>query len=426
MAPELQSAVFLPLSAQTDDPGTITWCRGVPLLIAEELQRLQIARASFAAWTTGKGASFRLCHLQTDPPAGHVAAYARAARARVGISGWGSWQGDPLLRWEVVDADGSSSRKVPVDTRAGASCLDVVRMGFESAKLLLGLMDDRPGPVLDSTRSDTALLAWLQDREQVWYRRRRGMEGPYDGEYRYLLSALTHDPGFEPAARQLLRRAGGALTASGDARTPAQKRATDAIRGLLRVRPGDHVCWTLLGMLERGIKRPDEAETALRRATALAQDYAPAHRELGNLMLQSKDLRKAGAHLRRAGKLSPHDPEIQFSLGTLYLELKSRARAAQHLQVVLRLAPNTQLSKMASKLLLDLDDGPMRRPTNALNELVPAKNRTRDRDLIARTFGLRVDLDAEDITSPGDDFLDRLDDEATAWPTDDSTNWTPD
>ena len=83
MAKTLQSAVFLPLSAQTSDPETIAWCRGVPLAIAEELQRLGMARASFAAWTTGRGLGLRLAHLQSAPPVGHVAAYARAARARI-------------------------------------------------------------------------------------------------------------------------------------------------------------------------------------------------------------------------------------------------------------------------------------------------------------------------------------------------------
>jgi hypothetical protein len=117
--------------------------------------------------------SLRLAHLQTAPPQ-HVAAYARAARTALGISGWGSWQGDPFLRWEVVEHDGDTLRRVLVDSRSGASRVEVVRSAFETAKLLLGLMDDRPPPVLGATESDPALLAWLQDRLKVWSRQRRG------------------------------------------------------------------------------------------------------------------------------------------------------------------------------------------------------------------------------------------------------------
>ena len=419
MAKTLQSAVFLPLSAQTSDPETIAWCRGVPLAIAEELQRLGMARASFAAWTTGRGLGLRLAHLQSAPPVGHVAAYARAARARIGISGWGSWQGDPILRWEVVDADGSEARPVPVDTRPGASRLEVVRMAWETAKLVLGLMDDRPAPVLEGTDSDAALLAWVQDRQQVWYRRRRGVTGAWDGEYRFLLSALTHDPAFEPASRAVIRRAGQALHSGADpaSTTAARTRAIDALTALLRVRSDDHLCWTLLGMHQRAGNRGEEAILALRRAAAIDGAYAPAHRELGMLFLGRSDLRAAGAHLRQAGKLAPEDPEVQFGLGSLYLELKDRTRAAQHLKVVMRLASGSELAKAASRLLRDMDDGPIRRPTDALVEQARTSeaDRERDRDLIARTFGLpTLDFDDEDdMTSPGDDFLERLDGEET-------------
>lgn len=414
---EQQAAVFLPLSAQTDDQETVTWCRGVPLLIAEELQALEIAKASFAAWTTGKGIDLRLCHLQTAPPTGHVAAYARAARARVGISGWGSWHGDPFLRWEVVDAQAESARRVPVDTGPGVSCVDLVRMAFETVKLVLGLTDERGGPVLEATASDGALLSWLHDREQLWYRRRRGLEGPWEGQYRFLLSALTHDPGFEPAARQLLQRAGATL-AGGDDRDDSEQRsaAWDAIDGMCRIRPGDHLAWTLKGMLERSLKRTAEATASLRRASALAQDYMPAHRELGGLLLETGDLKAAGAHLRRAGKLAPADPEIQYTLGMLYLQAKDRPRAAQHLQVVLRVGSGTALARTAARVLRDIEDGPARRPTNALADAVQRPERSRDRDLIARTFGVRADERDEDVTSPGEDFEERLDDEKTAWP----------
>ena len=414
MAAQQQSAVFLPLSAQTDDQETVTWCRGVPLLIAEEMHALNLARVSFAAWTTGKGSTLRLCHLQTAPPVGHVAAYARAARARVGISGWGSWHGDAFMRWEVVEAEGEQARRVSVDTQPGASCVEVVRMAFETVKLVLGLMDDRMGPVLSATESDGALLAWLHDRESVWYRRRRGLDVSPEARYRFLLSALTQDPGFEPAARTLLQRAGARL---GDSEADGDRtEAAEALSGLVRLRPDDHVAWTLKGMLERSLKRREDAITSLRRAAALTSEYMPVHRELGALFLEERELRAAGAHLRRAGKLAPKDPEVQYNLGLLYLALKDRRRAAQHLQVVLRVSSGTSLARTAARMIRDLEDGPLRRPTHALEDVMRPPSRSKDRDLIARTFGFGGPEPDEDVTSPGEDFLDRLDDEKTAWP----------
>ena len=420
MGTEQQSAVFLPLSAQTDDQETVTWCRGVPLLIAEEMHALDVARVSFAAWTTGKGDGLRLCHLQSAPPVGHVAAYARAARARVGISGWGSWHGDPFMRWEVVEADGTKARRISVDAPAGASRVELVRMAFETARLVLGLMDDRGGPVLETTESDGALLAWLHDRENIWYRHRRGIQGPWEGRFRFLLSALTQDPGFEPAARQLLQRAGATLSGGGPGTgdTAAQGEAAEALAVMARLRPDDHVAWTLQGMLERSLKRREDAVTSLRRAAALAPDYMPVHRELGALFLDARELRTAGAHLRRAGKLAPKDPEVQFNLGLLYLALKDRRRAAQHLQVVLRVASGTTLARTAARMVRDIEDGPLRRPTNALEDVIPRPTRSKDRNLIARTFGFGMSEPDEDVTSPGEDFLDRLDDEKTGWPGD--------
>jgi len=420
---DLQSAVFLPLSAQTNDPETVTWCRGVPLVVAEEFQQLKLARANFAAWTTGRGASLRLAHLQTAPPAEHVGAYARAARAAVGISGWGSWQGDPFLRWEIVAHDGDTLRKVPVDTRAGASRIEVVESAFETAKLILGLMDERPPTVLGCTESDQALLAWIQDRLLVWSRQRRGLGGTHEGEYRFLLSALTFDPGFHPAARQVIRRAGAALA---NADEPASSiRAIDALGALLRVRPDDHLSWTLLGMLQRATGATEDAIGSLRRAASLNAEYGPAHRELGTLFLARDDVRAAGAHLRKAGKLTPKDPEIQMALGHLYLALKDRSRAARHFQAVLRLATGSALAREASRVLLGLEDGPSRRPTGALPDVAPRpRERSKDRDLINRMFGTPLDLAADDVTSPGDDFLDRLDDEETNWDPDE-TVWDP-
>ena len=403
-----QSVVFLPLSAQLADPETVTWCRGVPLLMAEELQAGGLARACFAAWTTGEDTALRLVHLQTAPPEGHVSAYARAARTRVGASGWGSWYGQPFMRWLLVPAAGGAPRKVAVETPEGASRLAVVRSSYDAIRRALGLEVERSPLVLGATESDGALLAWLQDLESLWTRRRRGETKPDERDYRYLLSALTQDPGFEPAAARLLRRAGLAL-ASEDVSRVARSHAATALETVGRLRPADPLVWTLLGMLDRSLGREEAAILSLRRALKADPEAAPAHRELGSLLLRQKDLRKAGAHLRKAGKLAPRDPETHFALGSLYLQLKDRSRAIGHLRAVLKLAPGTGTAATASRLLRDVDEGPVRTATNALSSVVP-DGVDRDRDLIARTFGVNLELN-DDITSPGPGFMERLGDE---------------
>ncbi len=129
--------------------------------------------------------------------------------------------------------------------------------------------------------------------------------------------------------------------------------------------------------------------------------------------------------MRKAGKLTPKDPEIQMGLGNLYLALKDRSRAARHFQAVLPLAAGSTIAMEASRILLDLEDGPTRRPTATLAEVEVAKpDRAKDRELISRMFGSPFEMEAEDITSPGEDFLDRLDDEQTSW-NPDETAWDP-
>lgn len=406
----LQTVVLLPLSAQLADPETITWCRGVPLLMAEELQASGTARACFAAWTTGEGPTLRLVHLQTAPPEGHVSAYARAARTRVGASGWGSWYGQPFMRWLFVPAEGGAPHKLSVDAPDGANRLQVVRAAYDTVWRGLGLSRPRPPVVLSATESDDALLAWLQDLESQWTRRRRGNDKPSERDYRYLLSALTHDPAFEPAARRVLRRAGLALAAD-DASRAARSHAVDALQTLVRLRSQDPMAWTLLGMIQRSLGRDEAAITSLRRAVKVDPDTVAAHRELGSLLLRQRDLRKAGAHLRKAGKLSPRDPETHMALGSMYLQLKDRNRAIGHLRAVLKLAAGTTTAATASRLLRDVDEGPVRTATNALSTVVP-QGVDRDRDLIARTFGVNLELN-DDITSPGPGFMERLDDETS-------------
>ena len=386
------SVLFLPLSAQLEDPETIAWSRAVPLLVAEGFGQVTPVPAGFAIWTTGQGPAMRLCHLQVAAPVEHVAAYGRAAGAAVAFTGLASWHGDPFVRWDLVATDGRGHlAQAVVDTQGAPTRAAVARSAWETTLSVLGV-ENAPLPSSLHTDSDEAMISFARDREAVWARRRRGL--PTDKlSYRYLLSSLRCDPRYEAPTREIFRRAGDALV-GGDGRwesdRPLRADARGALEEVVRLRTRDHVAWTLLGMLNRADDRLNAARDALQRAAALKPDYSPAHRELGSVLLDLGQLRQAGAHLRKAGALAPRDPEVHLYLGGLYVATTQRESATDHLRAVLKLAAGTVAAGQAARLLRDLDEGPVRTVTNPLARRGPRDgaehHRSRDRALIARTF----------------------------------------
>ncbi len=388
-----RTVLFLPLSAQLQDPETIAWARAVPLLVAEGLGEISSVPAGFAIWTTGSGPEMRMCHLQEPAPVEHVTAYGTAAGAALAFTGLSSWHGDPFVRWDVVAMDGRGAvARIGVESDEGAGRADVARAAWFAAIRSLGLEGEHLPPSLE-TRSDEAMISFARDREAMWCRRRRDLplERP---NYRYLLSSLTCDPQYAAPVREIFRRAGEALVGSSDRwERPRSLRgeARTALEAVVRLRPRDHVAWTLLGMLNRADDRLNAAREGLQRAAGLSPDYSPAHRELGSVLLDLGQLRQAGAHLRKAGALSPRDPEVHLYLGGLYVATSQRPSATDHLRAVLKLAPGTRAAGQAARLLRDLDEGPVRTVTNPLagrgaKRPQEEHHRSRDRALIAHTF----------------------------------------
>ncbi len=394
MAPgSVPSVLFLPLSAQLEDPDTIAWSRGVPLLVAEGLGQVTSVPTCFAIWTTGSGPDMRMCHLQAAAPAEHVAAYGQAAGATIAFTGLASWHGDSFMRWDVVAMDGRGQvARIDVQTDGPRQRADVARASWLTAVKGLGLQG-APLPASLRTRSDEAMISYARDREAVWSRRRRNLPTDRLG-YRYLLSSLTCDPQYEAPVREIYRRAGESLvgtTGDWDTGRPLRAEARSALETVVRLRARDHVAWTLLGMLNRADDRLNAAREALSMAAALSPDYGPAHRELGSVLLDLGQLQKAGAHLRKAGALAPRDPEVHLYLGGLYVATAQRTSATDHLRAVLKLAAGTVAAGQAARLLRDLDEGPVRTVTNPLAGRGERRgredhHRSRDRALIAHTF----------------------------------------
>lgn len=392
-APASMSVLFLPLSAQLEDPETIAWSRAVPLLVAEGFSQITGIPSTFAIWTTGQGPAMRLCHLQVPAPVENVAAYGRAAGAALAFTGLASWHGDAFVRWDLVATDGRGHlARSPVSVDDPGRRSSVARAAWEAALGVLGVEKARLPSGLQ-TESDDAMISFARDREAVWTRRRRGLSVDRIG-YRYLLSSLTCDPSYEAPVREIFRRAGDSLVATTggwDQGRPMRAAAREALEAAVRLRRRDHVAWTLLGMLQRADERLNAAREALQKATAIQPDYAPAHREMGSVLLDLGQLRKAGAHLRKAGALAPRDPEVHLYLGGLYVATSQRRNATDHLRAVLKLAAGTGAAGQAARLLRDIDEGPVRTVTNPLagrgdRRAREEHHRSRDRALIARTF----------------------------------------
>lgn len=388
-----RSVLFLPLSAQLEDAETIAWSRGVPLLVAEGLGEVTAVSAGFAIWTTGSGPEMRMCHLQGAAPVEHVSAYGQAAGAAFAFTGLASWHGDAFVRWDVVAMDGRGHvARVDVATDGATDRAEVARAAWSSAVNALGL-EGVALPASLQTRSDEAMISYARDREAVWSSRRRNLPVDRLG-YRYLLSSVTCDPHYEAPVREIFRRAGESLVATGggwDTGRASRANSRAALETVVRLRARDHVAWTLLGMVHRADDRLNAARASLAKAANLSADYGPAHRELGSVLLDLGQLREAGAHLRKAGALAPRDPEVHLYLGALYVATGQRPSATDHLRAVLKLAGGTGAARQAARLLRDLDEGPVRTVTNPLAGRGDRRGgeehrRSRDRALIARTF----------------------------------------
>jgi eukaryotic-like serine/threonine-protein kinase len=87
-------------------------------------------------------------------------------------------------------------------------------------------------------------------------------------------------------------------------------------------------------------KRDVEAEKSLRKALDLDPKSATAHRLLGILNLNTKDLAKAEASFRRSVELNPKDWMPLLDLGSLYYRQASYSKAAETWEKARELSPD--------------------------------------------------------------------------------------
>ena len=97
----------------------------------------------------------------------------------------------------------------------------------------------------------------------------------------------------------------------------------------LKKAPGNAALWTLRGFALRGTGDPAAAITALRRALALAPQYAPALQAAGQIEFERRD-RRAASTLEAILRLDPGNATAHAMLGELAFEAADCAGALPH------------------------------------------------------------------------------------------------
>src|SRR5262249_60236656 len=102
-------------------------------------------------------------------------------------------------------------------------------------------------------------------------------------------------------------------------------------------RPADEAYTRAAPAADRGER--DEARRELEDALRLDANHGEAHRLLGFVLGQQRDLGQALSHLERAVVLRPDSPEAHYSLGVALFYSGSRERALAELRKSMALDP---------------------------------------------------------------------------------------
>ncbi|MGQ0502403.1 MAG: tetratricopeptide repeat protein [Panacagrimonas sp.] len=99
--------------------------------------------------------------------------------------------------------------------------------------------------------------------------------------------------------------------------------------------------WHFLGLLRFELDEEIEGIAAVRTALELAPDYADAHANLGNMLLNKSDLEGAQQHLHRAIELDPSNVAPRVALSIIFRALSRLDDAEAILKPALELAPDS-------------------------------------------------------------------------------------
>ena len=115
--------------------------------------------------------------------------------------------------------------------------------------------------------------------------------------------------------------------------------AEEWARKILVADPQSYQAWYVLGFIESGRDRK-AAIGDYEQAIAIQPNFAPLHRDLGNLELQERNFGKAAEHLEKAVSLGTDDPATWNSLGIAYSRTKRLNQALDAYKRALAGNPN--------------------------------------------------------------------------------------
>ena len=110
---------------------------------------------------------------------------------------------------------------------------------------------------------------------------------------------------------------------------PNLSKAIEAQQRLTAERPNDAAVYNDLGNLLLLVPRPEEAETAYRKALELDPNKASAHYNLGLLLQQRGEEREAMKHYEQTVKLEPRHAWAHYQMGTLHERGGQESRAVE-------------------------------------------------------------------------------------------------
>ena len=111
---------------------------------------------------------------------------------------------------------------------------------------------------------------------------------------------------------------------------PAVRKTADGIESIVHFRNG---------LAHERAKDLESAASHYAAALAHRQEFAEAHRSLGNLLLLRKDWPAAAGHYESALALEPDDPATHYALGDTSRKMSQFEKAAAHYREVLRINP---------------------------------------------------------------------------------------
>lgn len=143
--------------------------------------------------------------------------------------------------------------------------------------------------------------------------------------------------------------------------TRQARKAIDALKRAQKLDPNNALIAIDMGEIYmQGMKQPELAATAYRRALGINPQHAGAHYGLGMALASSGKLADAESELNSASALAPTNPLPKLALGKLYLSQRESNKALAALDAALKIQPDLVIARL-DKGAIYTDKGELQR-----------------------------------------------------------------